>query len=579
MPVGATFVTRAWFAAHMPTAFVPAPHGGGRLQRLTETGTPAGSPQNVPDLADHLRRAEAQPEPPRWIIGQTSLSYPALLTAGTRLTRVWDATLAEAILLGAEGRGGQPPHPAAAHARLNNQPIPENTTSVQPTQDTLFDTDEPADPESDLAVLTAVHREQLRRLNSLPRSLRLLIAAESVGGLIAAEMTHHGLPWRRDIHDQLLTNLIGPRPVKGLRPKKLQQLADDITEAFGHPVNPDSPQQVIAAFHQAGHPVETTRAWELNKVDHPGVAPLLRYKELSRIHSAHGWNWMREWVGDGPQPNTAAGRFRPEYVVGGVVTGRWATNGGGALQIPRSLRPACRADTGRKLIVADAAQLEPRVLAAMSGDHAMAAAAGTDDLYAALAPTFDGSRADAKIALLSAMYGGTAGNARSLLSVLKRRFPRAWDYLETAARTGETGGTVRTWLGRTSPPPSNRWWNQRNQDTRAVRDRGRFTRNFVVQGTAAEWALAMMGLLRGRLHTDNLGDLVFFQHDEIIIHCDKDNAARVTDIITECADSATRLLFGDTDVRIPLTGRIVDHYGQTTETNPAEHVITPPATP
>ena len=35
-----------------------------------------------------------------------------------------------------------------------------------------------------------------------------------------------------------------------------------------------------------------------------------------------------------------ARRFHPEYVVGGVVSGRWATNGGGALQIPRVLRRA-----------------------------------------------------------------------------------------------------------------------------------------------------------------------------------------------------------------------------------------------
>ena len=34
---------------------------------------------------------------------------------------------------------------------------------------------------------------------------------------------------------------------------------------------------------------------------------------------------------------------------------------------------------------------------------------------------------------------------------------------------------------------------------RLRRDRGRFTRNFVVQGTAAEWALCWMAALRRRL--------------------------------------------------------------------------------
>ena len=92
--------------------------------------------------------------------------------------------------------------------------------------------------------------------------------------------------------------------------------------------------------------------------------------------------------------------------MGGVVSGRWATRGGGALQIPRLLRSAVVADPGHRLVVADAGQLEPRVLAAMSGDAGLAAAAAGGDLYAALArDAFGGDRQRAKIALLAAMYG------------------------------------------------------------------------------------------------------------------------------------------------------------------------------
>ncbi|MFD0559818.1 DNA polymerase-1 [Stackebrandtia endophytica] len=543
----------------MKTALTPDAHGGGWLQELHADGSPAAEPRHVGDLAGHLDAAETAEETPRWVLAETRLVYPPLLERGTRLTRTWDATLTEAILLSTEKQAGQPAGLAAAHARMNGLPVPEAPTRHAPEQDTLFDTAPASDPLAELATLVAVHRNQRERLHDA--GLGYLIAAESAGGLIAAEMTHHGLPWRRDIHDQLLTNLVGPRPVRGMRPKKLQQLADEISEAFGHRFNPDSPQQVIDAFHQAGHPIESTRAWEISDIDHPAVTPLLRYKELARVHSAHGWTWLRDWVSDGPLgTDHPHARFRPTYVVGGVVTGRWATDGGGALQIPKALRPACHADDGWKLIVADAAQLEPRVLAAMSHDDGMASAAGADDLYAALAPTFDGSRDDAKIALLSAMYGGTAGNASALLAVMKRRFPRAWDYVQTAAHTGETGGLVSTWLGRTCPPPSNNWWNKRTESTRAIRDRGRFTRNFVVQGTAAEWALTMMAYLRGRLR--DLGELVFFQHDEIIIHCPGDNAEQIREFIQDAADAATRVLFQDTPVRIPLTGKIVDHYGE-----------------
>ena len=38
------------------------------------------------------------------------------------------------------------------------------------------------------------------------------------------------------------------------------------------------------------------------------------------------------------------------------------------------------------------------------------------------------------------------------LAALQMRFPVAWEFVERAARTGEGGGLVRSWLGRTCPP-------------------------------------------------------------------------------------------------------------------------------
>src|SRR6185436_15745221 len=118
-------------------------------------------------------------------------------------------------------------------------------------------------------------------------------------------------------------------------------------------------------------------------VDHPAVRPLLEYKELYRIWVAHGWSWLDAWVRDG--------RFRPEYVPGGVVSGRWGARGGGALQVPKVVRRAVVAEPGWRFVVADAGQLEPRVLAAVSGDERFAAAGAAGDLYAALAAdSFEG---------------------------------------------------------------------------------------------------------------------------------------------------------------------------------------------
>ena len=59
--------------------------------------------------------------------------------------------------------------------------------------------------------------------------------------------------------------------------------------------------------------------------------------------------------------------------------------GGGALQIPKAVRAAVVAPPGRLLVVADAGQLEPRVLAALARDPGLVAATAEGDLYAALA--------------------------------------------------------------------------------------------------------------------------------------------------------------------------------------------------
>jgi DNA polymerase-1 len=249
------------------------------------------------------------------------------------------------------------------------------------------------------------------------------------------------------------------------------------------------------------------------------------------------------------------GRFHPEYVVAGVVSGRWATRGGGALQIPKALRGAVRADPGWRLVVADAAQLEPRVLAALSGEHGLAP--DVDDLYATLAAReFGGDRDQAKLALLSAMYGASAGQAGELLVRLRRRFPRAMAYVDGAARDGESGLLVRSHLGRTCPPAR-----PGDEEPARSRARGRFTRNFVVQATAAEWALVLLAELRLLLR-GGPAELVFFQHDEVVLHCPADLAPTVLEAIATAADTARLRLFGDTPVRFPLTARVVGSYDE-----------------
>ncbi len=546
--------------------------GAGELVELDAAGGPAGPTRCVPSLAAEI--AAREPSGPRWVWADTAACYPALLRSGSRVARCHDLALTETLLLGHAGRYGEPRSLAAAWARLRGLPVPADAplaAAVQPgrpSQPALFDPasfgaqDQLPGAASPVDAVARVHADQQVRIAELadPDRFRLLVAVESAGALAAVEMGAVGLPWRTDVHDRLLTGALGARPVGGGRPPVLADLAAQIAAAFGRQVNPDSPADLVRAFARAGIPVTSSRAHVLRQVDHPAVAPLLRYKELARLHAANGWQFLSDWV--------TGGRFRPEYVAGCVVTGRWGTRGGGALQIPKQVRRAVVADPGWRLVVADAGQLEPRILAALSGDRRMAEAAGPGDMYAALAAdAFDGDRAKAKIALLSAMYGGTTGTGGALLHVLRRRFPAAVDYVEVAARAGEQGRLVRSRLGRTCPPPGAGWaiegepaGDEPPHSAASARARGRFTRNFVIQGTAAEWALLLLADLRNRLHRLDDAELVFFQHDEVMVHCRAELSDQVTTHVSAAAKEATRLLFGSTRVHFPLDLATVDCY-------------------
>ncbi|MDT0442726.1 bifunctional 3'-5' exonuclease/DNA polymerase [Streptomyces johnsoniae] len=535
---------------------------------LDEEGRPAGPPERSAGPAEAVR---ARPGVARWVWRSTASLYPRLLAAGLRVERCYDVEAAEALLLGHEGAYGLPRSLSAAFARLSGLPVPDDppqgpADSAQPSLFAAEPVPLPLDADP-LQALLRVYAGQLARAAGTvrPERMRLLLAAESAGTLVAAEMGRSGLPWRADVHRELLTELLGERYPGGAPPRRLAELAERVSVAFGDGVRvrPDLPADIIRAFSRAGIRLTSTRAWELREIDHPAVAPLLEYKRLYRIHTAHGWSWLRSWVRDG--------RFRTEYVPGGAASGRWTTHGGGALQIPRAVRRAVVADPGWCLVVADADQLEPRVLAAISRDPGlMAVSGGTGDLYTALSRRgFPGDRAAAKLALLGAVYGQTSGDGLRHLADLRRRFPTAVAYVDEAARAGEEGRLVRTWLGRTCPPPGTaepagppegaEEPERPRGATPSARARGRFTRNFVVQGSAAEWALLMLAALRAMLR-DLRAELVFFQHDEVIVHCPTEEAGTVAEAVRAAGESAGRLTFGSTPVRFPFTTSVVECY-------------------
>ena len=536
--------------------------GGVSLTELDDSGAIVRGPDEVVDLAVEVAVRERASAAARWVWDDTSRWYPELLRAGVRVDRCIDLRLCRTILRNSTLTAASA---LAMSARDGwDEPTPERRRGGT----ALFEVDEQPDD----GAMGELARQRAAVVSAAdPARVGLLLAAESAGALIAAEMRFAGLPWRTDVHDAMLSGLLGPRPVGDHRPAKMQAVLEAVRATLDTPtLNPDSPPELLGALGRAGLQVQSTRSWELQSIDHPAIAPLLEYKKMARLLSANGWNWL--------DTNVADGRFRPDYVPGGVVTGRWASKGGGgALQLPRQIRGAVIADPGWKLVVADAAQLEPRILAALSADRGMAEAGSAGDLYAGIvASGAVDTRAHAKVAMLGAMYGATSGESGRLLPRLAKAYPRAIAFVEEAARAGERGDIVTTRLGRSSPRGATAGYDETATpaditSARAkARSWGRFTRNFVVQGTAAEWALCWMAGLRGRLLGlgQARGDftsgahLVFFLHDEVVVHCPEGLAEQVELELRAAAADAGRLLFGALPVEFPITVAIVQDYWQ-----------------
>ena len=107
---------------------------------------------------------------------------------------------------------------------------------------------------------------------------------------------------------------------------------------------------------------------------HPVVGALLDWRKRERIATTYGHRWLAEHVG-------ADDRLRGSWTACDGAGGRMTADNG-LHNLPAALRPGVAAHLGQVLVRADLGQIEPRVLAVVSGDRTFAEATRADDLYA-----------------------------------------------------------------------------------------------------------------------------------------------------------------------------------------------------
>ena len=201
-----------------------------------------------------------------------------------------------------------------------------------------------------------------------------------------------------------------------------KQLQTEIAEAdkelkkhFGD-INFNSPIQLQKAFYDdlKLEDVSKKRSTDMKtlkklKDQHPGVEALLKYRKLTKLYGTY--------VETLPQQVKADGRVHGSFNQLSTVTGRFSSNNPNLQNIPPEARKLIIAPDGKLILGSDYSQIEPRILAHMSGDeHFKEPYLKGQDLYSTLASRVfnkpvaecgDGSvwRKKMKVGLLAVMYG------------------------------------------------------------------------------------------------------------------------------------------------------------------------------
>ncbi|MDE9366123.1 DNA polymerase [Luteipulveratus sp. YIM 133132] len=519
----------------------------------------------IGEVVERVAAYEAQ-GPSRWVWWNRSAAAPAV-EARVVLRRCWDLQEVHRLLVG--GWSADPDEVWAVSHGLAPGDRPSG-----PTGDLFDSTDAdeplvrddgylgaraldpawPAGPEECaawgvLALRVARRQEELLRA----RSGRALSTAysESGAGLLCLELARDGLPIDRARMSELITLAAGPRPETDAHAAAIRRERDQLV--LQHVPGRErtdlrNPAQVLQLLNAVGVRVDDTRSWRLDPYRgmHPVVEALLAWRKSERIATTYGWTWLDRFVGEDD-------RLRGEWTVCDGGAGRM-TAGAGLHSLPAPLRPGVAAGAGQVLIRADLGQVEPRVLAVVSGDRAFAAATAADDLYADVAARLRIDRPVAKIAVLAAMYGQTSGAAGEALTGLERAYPTAMAYLGRAAETGERGEAVTTYGGRRVPVDE-------GGDPARRRAVGRFTRNAVVQGAAAELFKAWALTVRAGIVPIG-GQIVLCLHDELVLHVPHEHADEGVRVVHGALKSAAHHWSGGAPVRFVADVSVVHRWSE-----------------
>ncbi|QGN57648.1 DNA polymerase [Nostocoides sp. HKS02] len=550
-------------------AFVTAPDG--RAAIVGADVTAIGPAEAIAARAAELDGAG----PVRWAWWAATVDAAPLVAARLPISRCWDIAEAHRLLVGGWDATPQSAWATAHGLDRTRLPVPArgdlfDFSSMEPQDTAVVRSDGYLRPDAGAAqwrpddtslvawgqaALDCAARQSALLAEVSPRSVGAA-HSESAAAYLCVELTRDGLPIDRAVATRLIGEWAGPRPDTEAQARETRAQRDALVlrHAPGHEhTDLRNPLQVKDLLASVGVVVPNTRKWVLEpfRDTHPLVKALLEWRKAERIATTYGYPWLDAHVG----PDD---RLRGGWTACDGAAGRMTAQNG-LHNLPTGLRPAVAAHPGHLFVRADLGQIEPRVLAAVSGDETFAAATRADDLYAPVASRLGVERSVAKVAVLAAMYGQRSGAAGEALKGLERAYPVAMAYLDRAYAAGLRREPLRTFGGRLIPLDA--ILADVPVEGTAAYDaaRGRFARNAVIQGSAAELFKAWAATVRAT--TRDLGaQIVLCLHDELLVHVPAEHAHEVRRRLMVALDDSARRWTGSTQVRFVADASVVERW-------------------
>lgn len=338
----------------------------------------------------------------------------------------------------------------------------------------------------------------------------------------------------------------------------INKIEKRIYEEAGEEFNINSPKQLgVVLFEKLQLPNEkktktgySTSAEVLDKLapDHPIVADVLEYRQLSKLKSTYADGLINFIEQDGKIHTT----FNQTI----TATGRLSSTDPNLQNIPirielgKLIRKVFLPEEGHLFVDSDYSQIELRVLAHLSDDEKLIAAfKNGQDIHRSTASLVfdtpfdevtDMQRRNAKAVNFGIVYGISAFGLANDLNIGRKeaqayidsyfeKYPKIKAFLDKTVSEAKEKGYIKTMFGRIRPIPelSSSNFMQRQFGERVAM-------NSPIQGTAADIIKIAMIRVHDRLLKENLKSKLILQvHDELLIETAEDEKEYVIELLEE----------------------------------------------